>query len=169
MRVLALDPSLQSFGFAVVDTATPRLIASGTIRTKPKHAHLQRLTTLRDGIAAAARKHGPFDAIACEGGFSNAKHSGTTTQVQAEARAVCLLVAWEIAGHPPVTILAPASVKKAVAGHGRADKEAMIAAVERVLGVRLPSDEADACAVGLCAGDYRAATDARVRAKGGTK
>ena len=67
----------------------------------------------------------------------------------------------------PVVPYPPATIKKAVAGHGRADKGQMQRMVKALLGLEaLPSeDEADALAAAICHAMTGGRPGAAVRAK----
>jgi crossover junction endodeoxyribonuclease RuvC len=134
MRILGLDPGTRVTGFGVVDVegSRMRLVDAGILAT-PSDAPLEiRLATiahrLRDLVAAT----GP-EAAAVEGAF--VKLDPKAALAIGHARGAILAVLGELS--VPVFSYAPASIKRAVTGNGRASKEQ----VARMVGAILGSDE----------------------------
>ncbi|MBX3372333.1 MAG: crossover junction endodeoxyribonuclease RuvC [Phycisphaeraceae bacterium] len=154
MRVLGVDPGLERTGYGCVDLtipAAPRLIEAGVIRLRRGRPLPQRLLELDRELGAIVLELGP-DLVAVESLFSHVRHARTAI-LMGHARGVILLAAAR-AGLD-LAELAPAEVKRAVAGRGNAVKVQMQAAVQAQLGLAAmpePSDVADAIAVALCAG-----------------
>lgn len=149
MRILGIDPGLQCTGFGVVDTegAALHYVASGTIQTSPKDGALlpERLKILFDGIGEVVQRYQPEVAV-CEIVFVNVNPQATLLLGQARGCCVTALVANGL-GVAEYTAL---QLKKAVAGHGRADKAQMQEMVKRLLQLPgLPGKDA-ADALGLC-------------------
>lgn len=153
--LLGVDPGIVSTGWGVVarEPRGWRLVAAGTVRPDPAAPLAERLRAVHEGVGAVLRAHAP-GAAAVEEAFAGVNARSAIRL--GEARAVCLLAAAQ-AGLP-VHEVPPALVKKAVAGHGRAGKEAVRAAVLRALGVdeddpraRLAHDATDALALALTA------------------
>jgi crossover junction endodeoxyribonuclease RuvC len=151
MRILGIDPGLQTTGFGVIDVAGPQLgyVASGTIRT----THLARgdlparLKVLFDGIAELHQRYRP-DAAAVEIVFVNANPQATLLLGQARGACLTALVSCELA----VAEYTALQMKKAIAGHGKAAKAQVQEMVRRLL--QLPglpgSDAADALGLAIC-------------------
>ncbi len=149
MRILGIDPGLQCTGFGVVDAegASLHYVASGTIQTSPKDGALlpERLKVLFDGIGEVVQRYQPVVA-ACEIVFVNVNPQATLLLGQARGCCVTALVANGL----PVAEYTALQLKKAVAGHGRADKAQMQEMVRRLLQLPgLPGKDA-ADALGLC-------------------
>ena len=149
MRILGIDPGLQCTGFGVVDTDGPNLhyVASGTIQTSPKDGALlpARLKILFDGINEVVARYQPTVA-ACEIVFVNVNPQATLLLGQARGACLTALVSNDLA----VAEYTALQLKKAVVGHGRADKSQMQEMVRRLLQLpRLPGKDA-ADALGLC-------------------
>jgi crossover junction endodeoxyribonuclease RuvC len=149
MRILGIDPGLQSTGFGVVDADGSRLsyVASGTIRTSPDDGALlpQRLGVLFDGIGEVVRRYQPTVA-ACEIVFVNVNPQATL--MLGQARGCCLTAL--VANGLPVAEYTALQLKKAVTGHGKARKEQVQEMVRRLLHLPgLPGKDA-ADALGLC-------------------
>jgi crossover junction endodeoxyribonuclease RuvC len=149
VRILGIDPGLQCTGFGVVDAegAALHYVASGTIQTSPKDGALlpERLKILYDGIGEVVARYQPQAAV-CEIVFVNVNPQATLLLGQARGCCVTALVANGL----PVAEYTALQLKKAVAGHGRADKAQMQEMVKRLLLLPgLPGKDA-ADALGLC-------------------
>jgi crossover junction endodeoxyribonuclease RuvC len=149
-RVLGVDPGLHETGWAVIDgaSASPRLVASGVIRTLPAVMLPLRLKAIHSALEAVIAEHAP-DACAMEEMFFTT--IAVTVRATLQARGVALLALAQ-AGHP-VHEYNPKTVKLALTGSGRAEKAQMQAVVQKALGLaeRLrPNDVADAAAIALC-------------------
>jgi crossover junction endodeoxyribonuclease RuvC len=150
MRILGIDPGLQTTGFGVVDVDGQKLayVASGTITTR----HLARgdlparLKVLFDGIAEVTARYQP-DASAVEIVFVNVNPQATLLLGQARGACVTALVSCSL----PVAEYTALQMKKAVAGHGKAGKPQVQEMVRRLL--QLPglpgTDAADALGLAI--------------------
>ena len=150
MRILGIDPGLQTTGFGVIDVAGPHMdyVASGTITTTHlERGHLPgRLKVLFDGIAELRDRYQP-DAAAIEIVFVNVNPQSTLLLGQARGACVTAL----ITGNLPVAEYTPMQMKQAVAGTGKASKAEVQEMVKRLL--KLPSlpgkDAADALGLAI--------------------
>src|SRR5438445_2313964 len=150
MRILGIDPGLQTTGFGVIDVAGHSLtyVASGTITT----AHIERgdlparLKVLFDGIGEVKSRYQP-DVAAVEIVFVNVNPQSTLLLGQARGACVTALVACELA----VAEYTALQMKQAVAGHGKAAKAQVQEMVKRLL--KLPGvpgkDAADALGLAI--------------------
>jgi len=150
MRILGIDPGLQTTGFGVIDVQGPSLtyVASGTITT----AHIERgdlparLKVLFDGIAEVKSRYDP-DVAAIEIVFVNVNPQSTLLLGQARGACVTALVTCNLA----VAEYTALQMKQAVAGHGRAAKTQVQEMVKRLL--RLPKapgkDASDALGIAI--------------------
>ena len=148
MRILGIDPGLQTTGFGVIDVDGPRLgyVASGTIRTThlPRGDLPARLKTLFEGIAEVQGRYQP-EASAVEIVFVNTNPQSTLLLGQARGACVTALVACGLS----VAEYTALQMKRAVAGHGRAGKAEVQQMVRRLLDLPgLPGPDA-ADALGL--------------------
>ena len=161
MRVLGVDPGTVVTGWGVLDVRGNRLahVASGTIRAGRGDLG-GRLGRIFDELALVIREHGPT-AVSLERNFL-ARNVQSAFRL-GEARGVAMAAA-ATAG-VSVSEYTPATIKKSIAGHGRADKRAVQSAVCRLLSlVETPSsDAADALAAAACHA-FRGAYDEKVRA-----
>ncbi len=123
-----------------------RGIADGTLVTKPKQDHVERLKHLFDGVCAVIAEH-EIETAAIEAWFVHP--AATSTMGTAEARGA-LQVALATGGLG-VTEYTPKSIKQAVTGSGAADKKQVQAMVTRLCGRECSSNHAaDAMAVAIC-------------------
>lgn len=150
MRVLGIDPGLQTTGFGVVDVDghALRYVASGTISTK----HLARgdlparLKVLFDGVTEVAARYQP-DVSAVEIVFVNVNPQATLLLGQARGALLTALVSCQL----DVAEYTALQMKQAVAGHGKAAKAQVQEMVKRLLDLPgLPgSDAADALGIAI--------------------
>ena len=150
MRVLGIDPGLQTTGFGVVDVDghALRYVASGTISTK----HLARgdlparLKVLFDGINEVSARYQP-DAAAVEIVFVNVNPQSTLLLGQARGACITALVTCNLS----VAEYTALQMKQAVAGHGKAAKAQVQEMVKRLLSLPgVPgSDAADALGIAI--------------------
>ena len=150
MRILGIDPGLQTTGFGVVDMDGHKLsyVASGTIRTTTLALGdlPGRLKILFDGITEVAARYQP-DVASVEIVFVNVNPQSTLLLGQARGAAITALVASNL----PVAEYTALQMKKAVAGYGKAGKAEVQEMVKRLL--KLPglpgSDAADALGLAI--------------------
>jgi crossover junction endodeoxyribonuclease RuvC len=150
MRILGIDPGLQTTGFGVVDVEGQalRYVASGTIST----THLERgnlparLKVLYEGIGEVRSRYQP-DVAAVEIVFVNVNPQATLLLGQARGACLTALVACDLA----VAEYTPLQMKQAVAGYGKAAKSQVQEMVQRLL--KLPGlpgkDAADALGLAI--------------------
>ena len=150
MRILGIDPGLQTTGFGVVDVDGHQLtyVASGTIRTTQLALGdlPGRLKVLFDGIGEVAARYQP-DVATVEIVFVNVNPQSTLLLGQARGACITALVARDL----PVAEYTALQMKKAVVGHGRAAKAQVQEMVRRLLDLPgLPGpDAADALGMAI--------------------
>jgi crossover junction endodeoxyribonuclease RuvC len=150
MRILGIDPGLQTTGFGIVDASGPRLqyVASGTIKTAAlARGDLPgRLKVIFEGVCEVARRY-DADAAAVEIVFVNVNPQSTLLLGQARGAALAALVSCGLA----VSEYTALQMKKAVVGHGQARKEQVQAMVTRLLSLRAAPgpDAADALGIAI--------------------
>lgn len=149
-KTLGIDPGMHETGWAVLDgePSSPRLLASGVIRTEPGRPMPERLKDLHADLTAVIAEHAPAECAVEEMFFTT---EAATVRATLQARGVVLLAAAQ-AG---LTVHAynPRTVKSALAGTGAATKAQMQTSVQRAFGLKeplRPNDIADAAAVGVC-------------------
>ena len=150
MKVLGIDPGTAACGYGIVHENGNRLRAVdfGWWKTPASARPELRLKTIYEGVAELIDRHGP-DAVALEESFVGADARTALSVGQARG---AVLVACELAG-VECAEYAPARVKQAVCGYGRAEKAQVQKMVQAILGLKElpePHHAADALAVGIC-------------------
>jgi len=147
MRILGVDPGSHATGYGVVerDGGALRHVAHGTLRPRGGSPEL-RLHQLYRMLCEVVGHHAP-DAAAVERVF--VAQSARSALVLGQARGAVLAALGSLA--LPVTEYAPAEVKQAVTGSGRADKRQVALMVRRLLGLEqlAEGDAADALAAAI--------------------
>jgi crossover junction endodeoxyribonuclease RuvC len=147
--VLGIDPGTLVVGYgAVVDHArAPRLYAAGVLRAPRSEAPAERLARLRDELDRLLARLAPA-VVVVEQAFA-ARNVRSALRI-GEGRGVALACA--AASGARVVELAPAAAKKALVGHGAADKTQVARMVAQALSIEeldLPLDASDALALAL--------------------
>jgi crossover junction endodeoxyribonuclease RuvC len=150
VKVLGIDPGTAACGYGIVHGSGGRLraVVHGWWRTRAADPPEVRLRTIFDGVDALLREHAP-DAVALEESFVGA--DARIALSVGQARGVVLL-AGALAG-VECAEYAPARVKQAVCGYGRADKAQVQRMVRAILALEAPPTPhhaADALAVAIC-------------------
>ena len=150
IRILGIDPGLQTTGFGVLEADGPRLryVASGTIRTaSADRGDLPaRLKIIFEGVCEVARQY-EVTCAAVEIVFVNVNPQSTLLLGQARGAALAALVSSGLA----VSEYTALQMKKAVVGHGHAQKEQVQAMVTRLLALHAApgTDAADALGIAI--------------------
>lgn len=150
MIVLGVDPGTAITGYGVVargGDGAVTLLECGVIRTSAAAELPIRLREIYHGITEVLGRHNP-EIVAVEGIFYG--KNARTTVVLGHARGAILLAA--TLRDLPVAEYAPAEIKNAIVGTGRATKEQVQFMVQRLLRLKeppRPADAADGIAVAL--------------------
>jgi crossover junction endodeoxyribonuclease RuvC len=149
MRILGIDPGTQVCGYAVIDTDGPdaRAVDYGVVKSRRREL-AARLADINRGLATVIERHRP-DIAVLEGAFFG-KNVRSALKI-GEGRGAALVAA--AAAGIEVVEYAPAEVKKAVVGSGRAHKSQVQQMVRIILNlpeVPEPEDAADALAIAIC-------------------
>jgi crossover junction endodeoxyribonuclease RuvC len=150
VKVFGVDPGSDRTGYGCIETDGSRhhLIACGAIATSPRATFPEKLLTIHEGLGRLLAEHRP-SCVAVESVFYAANVRSALKL--GHARGVALLAAVE-AGYP-VFEYAPAEIKRAVVGYGRAEKHQVGEMVRLLLGLDAipePHDAADALAIAIC-------------------
>ena len=164
MRVLGIDCGSEYTGYGVVEELTDgRLtcLTTGAIKLKSGSPMAERLQKIFSDLTAIIAEHHP-EIVAIEDVFYavNAKTALKLGQV----RGVAMLAA--SSSGLQVTEYSPLSIKSAVVGYGRAEKEQVQQMVIRLLKLSVapePMDASDALAIAICH-IHTAATNNRYQA-----
>ena len=149
MRILAIDPSLRSTGFAVLERlagAKVRALEYGTIPNAPKLLPSSCLVAIHARLAELSARHQP-ECAAVEAVIFVQSHRTAITLGAARGSAILAMAQRGL----PVFEYAPTDVKQAVVGRGGASKDQVAFMVRALLGLtETPqADAADALAIGL--------------------
>src|SRR5438067_10115867 len=151
MRVLGIDCGTECTGYGVVEIDSRdelRCIAFGGIVIPRQISMAEKLCVIFENLSRVIEEHTP-EQVAIEDIFYavNAKSALKLGQ----ARGVAMLAA--SSRGLPVTEYAPLSIKSAVVGYGKAEKEQvqmMVACLLRLHDIPQPADAADALAIAIC-------------------
>jgi crossover junction endodeoxyribonuclease RuvC len=150
VKVVGIDPGTAACGYGIVHESGGRLqgIAHGWWQTEATMPAELRLKTIFDGVAGLIAEHAP-DAVVLEESFVGV--DARTALSVGQARGAVLVAA----AHAGVRCAeyAPARVKQAVCGYGRAEKAQVQRMVKAILGLDelpTPNHAADALAVAIC-------------------
>jgi crossover junction endodeoxyribonuclease RuvC len=150
MRVLGIDPSLQSTGFGVVEeTGTGYIpVVYGIVKPSPKLPFPSRLNEIRTELEKVMTSFAP-DEVAIENAFY-AQNIRTALSLGQVRGAVLVAVA---AQSRELFEYSALEIKKAVTGYGQADKNQVRVMVKTLLNLEddaLSLDASDALAAAIC-------------------
>lgn len=149
MRILGVDPGTRVCGYGVIDTDGPdaHAVDYGVVRSRAQDLAM-RLWDIHRGLITVIERHEP-EVAALEGAFFG-RNVRSALKI-GEGRGAAMVAAAD-AGLQVVEY-APAEVKKAVAGTGRAHKSQVQQMVRIILNLPElpePEDAADALAIAIC-------------------
>jgi crossover junction endodeoxyribonuclease RuvC len=150
VRVFGIDPGSERTGYGCVETdgSRHRLVVCGAIVAPPRCGFPAQLHAIHERLCALLAECRP-DCVAIESLFHAA--NARSALKLGHARGVAVLAA--VQGGYPVVEYAPAQIKRAVVGYGRAEKHQVQEMVRMLLGLAeapSPHDAADALAVAIC-------------------
>jgi crossover junction endodeoxyribonuclease RuvC len=150
VKVIGIDPGTANCGYGIVHESGGRLraIGHGSWSTPAGEPLALRLRTIYEGVAALVAEHAP-DAVVLEESFVGVDARTALSVGQARG---AVLVAAALAG-VECAEYAPARVKQAVCGYGRAEKaqvQRMVKAILALPALPTPNHAADALAVAIC-------------------
>jgi crossover junction endodeoxyribonuclease RuvC len=151
MRVLGIDCGTECTGYGVVEMLEDgrlRCLDCGGIRLSTRESLPLRLATIFDRLGAVICQHQPRQ-VAIEDVFYavNVKSALKLGQVRGVAMLAASSAGLEVAEYSPL------SIKSAVVGYGRAEKQQVQQMVTHLLNlaeVPQPDDAADALAIAIC-------------------
>jgi crossover junction endodeoxyribonuclease RuvC len=148
VRILGLDPGTRVCGYGIIDRRGDELayVECGVITAPEERPMEARLGELAAGLREVITELCP-EIAAVEDVFSQINPRTALALAQGRGMALAVLGLCGV----PVVSYPPASVKKAVTGSGRADKEQVARLVQLSIGLRgLPrADATDALAVAI--------------------
>jgi len=155
MRVLGIDCGTEYTGYGVVDLVSDGrandhlvCIVCGAIKVSPKEPMAKRLSRISVGLQELIFQYHP-ERVAIEDVFyaTNVKSALKLGQVRGVAMLAAASAGLEIAEYSPL------SIKSAVVGYGRAEKQQVQHMVTRLLDLSVPPepmDASDALAIAIC-------------------
>ena len=160
MKILAIDPSLRSTGYAVLEKTASKIRALdyGIIKNAATLLPSSCLVAIHDRLAELIYRHEP-DCAAIEAVIYVQSHRIAIVLGAARGAAILALAARGL----PIHEYAPRRVKQAVVGRGAAAKNQVGFMVRALLGLteNPPPDAADALAIGIT--HFQAQESARIR------
>jgi crossover junction endodeoxyribonuclease RuvC len=150
VRIFGIDPGSVRTGYGCVesDGTRHRLVTCGALAAPPHSTFPERLHFIHGGLVRLIGSAAP-DCVVIENLFH--ARNARSALVLGHARGVAVLAA--VQAGLPVVEYAPAEIKLAVVGYGRAEKSQLQQMVKLLLGldaVPSPHDAADALAVAIC-------------------
>lgn len=152
MRVMGIDCGTEYTGFGVAEQTHGHrdliYITCGAIKLSKRDTMPDRLAHIFESLCAVARTYQP-DIVAIEEVFYsvNAKSALKLGQVRGVAMLAASTCGLSVAEYAPLTI------KSAVVGYGRADKQQVQYMIKHLLNLNEapePSDASDALAIAIC-------------------
>jgi crossover junction endodeoxyribonuclease RuvC len=150
VKVLGIDPGTAACGYGIVQEDHGRLEAVdfGWWHTSSGERLELRLKTVFEGVRDLIDLHAP-DAVALEESFvgADARTALSVGQARGAVLVACALVGVDCREY------APSTVKQAVCGYGRAQKDQVQRMVKTILGLQAvptPHHASDALAVAIC-------------------
>ena len=154
MRILGIDPGLNTTGYAVLEVTSlgPRVIEAGILRSfegRKKTEMAERLVALYSGIVEVIEDHHP-EVASIEQLYAHYSHPQTAI-LMGHARGALMLAC----AQRSLRIISynATRIKKTITGAGRASKEQVQQTMLRELKLAVmpePHDVADALAAALC-------------------
>jgi crossover junction endodeoxyribonuclease RuvC len=150
VKIFGIDPGSDRTGYGCVERlgSRQRLVVCGSLAGPSRATFPDKLKAIHSGLVRLLELHRP-DCVAVESIF-HARNVRSALKL-GHARGIVLLAASE-AGLSVVEY-APAEIKRAVVGYGRAEKHQVQQMIKLLLGLDStpsPHDAADALAVAIC-------------------
>ncbi len=148
MRILGIDPGLETTGYGIIEDRTFKLIEAGIIKTHANTPIQSRLKKIFDSINEIIKEHEP-GVLVLEKIYSHYRHP-TTAILMGHARAAACLASGineiRLVNYPPTKI------KKTITGNGHASKQQVQRMVQNILKLKdlpEPVDVSDALAMAI--------------------
>ena len=131
MKAIGIDPGLAMTGFGIVEALSRggRACHWGTIRTEAHRPVAHRLKTIYDELKNLLEKWNP-NLLVIEEVFVLKQYPKAAIRL-GEVRGVVYLVAQQVG--IPIVEVKPTEVKSALTGSGRADKDQVKRAIQKIL------------------------------------
>jgi len=150
MRVLGIDPSIQSTGYGLIEYSQDHfnVIGYGVIKPPRRLLFHHKINEIRRHLETLIETYAP-DEVAIENPFyaQNIKTAITLGQVRGATLVAVASYGCDLHEYSPLEI------KKAVTGYGQADKNQVMTMIKTLLCIeddKLPTDASDALAAAFC-------------------
>lgn len=148
-KILGIDPALRKTGWAIIEknNNTLNFVASGTIKTNNKDKMSDRLLDLHYQLSKIIEQYRPTDA-SIEETFINNNSLSSLKLGQARGAIIVTCAIFDL----KIFEYASTTIKKAISGIGRADKQQIATMVKYILPKAKfnNADESDAIAIAIC-------------------
>ena len=139
MRILGIDPGLETTGYGIIENKSFKLVEAGIIKTQPSTPIQTRLKKIFDALTEIIEEHKP-GVLVLEKIYSHYKHPATAI-LMGHARAVVCLACGI---HKVRLINYPSTkIKKVITGNGHASKRQVQKMVQDILKLKNPPEPVD--------------------------
>lgn len=152
MRILGIDPGIAIVGYSVIDVADGvyNLVASGSVQTDKKKTHAARLLEITNDLEEIIKTYKP-DTAGVEKLFFFKNQKTIIPVAQARGVIIMTLEKYSVSA----VEYTPLQVKLTITGYGRASKDEVAEAVEKMVckdGKCWPKldDTVDSIAIAVC-------------------
>ena len=169
VRVIGVDPGAESLGYGIVDTDGQKhgLIVCGAVQSSRRISFASRLLNIERELSSLIEKYQPQVCSIEESFYAvNVKTAIKLGHVRGVAMVAAARAGLSIYEYPPATI------KGALVGTGRAEKEQvaeMVRILLRLATVPTPHDASDALAAAICHIHTAGTVDRIIAASAGVK
>ena len=155
MRVLGIDPSIQSTGFGIIEYSdnTYSVLSSGVIKPSRKKLFHHKINEIRSRLEELIKDYEP-EEVAIENPFYAQNIKTAIALGQVRGATLVAVASHNCALHEYSAL----EIKKAVTGYGQADKNQVREMVKTLLDIKtekLETDASDALAAAFCHINYR--------------
>lgn len=150
MRVLGIDPSVQSTGFGIIEYSnnTYTVLSHGVIKPSRQQLFHHKINEIKSRLEELIKEYKPGE-VAIENPFYSRNIRTAITLGQVRGAVLVAVAAHDCSLHD----YSPLEVKKAVTGYGQAEKDQVRTMVKTLLNIqdeKLETDASDALATALC-------------------
>jgi len=150
MRVLGIDPSVQSTGFGIIEYSnnTYTVLSHGVIKPSRQQLFHHRINEIKSRLEELIKEYKPGE-VAIENPFYSRNIQTAITLGQVRGAVLVAVAAHDCSLHD----YSPLEVKKAVTGYGQAEKDQVRTMVKMLLNIqdeKLETDASDALATAFC-------------------
>ncbi len=150
MRVIGIDPSVQSTGFGIIEYSnnTYTVLSHGIIKPSRKQLFHHKINEIRSRLEEIIKEYRP-EEVAIENPFFSRNVRTAITLGQVRGAVLVAVATHDCSLHD----YSPLEVKKAVTGYGQAEKDQVRTMIKTLLNIqdeKLETDASDALATAFC-------------------